>query len=64
MGNAATPGDYMFAAACFNVNDLQGDFLDGYPKCKALMEHVFNLEGVKAYLATVPYGYFKRKSDD
>ena len=35
----------MFAAACFNVNDLQGDFLDGYPKCKALMEHVFNLEG-------------------
>ena len=63
MGNAATPGDYMFAAACFMCNDLQGDFLDGFPKCKALMEHVFNMESVKAYLATVPYAYFKRNSD-
>lgn len=63
MGSAATPGDYMLAASCSMINALQGDFLDGYPKCKALMEQVMAMDGVKAYLETVPYPYFKRKSD-
>lgn len=63
VGSAATPGDYFLAAALMQCTFLQADSLDKYPKCKALHDHVHSLEAVKAYLATVPYSYFKRNSD-
>ena len=63
VGSAATPGDYMLAAALMQCTFLQADSLDGYPRCKALHDHVQAMEAAQAYLKTVPYPYFKRNSD-
>ena len=55
VGSAPTPGDYMLAAGLFFCVHLQPDSLDGYPKCKALQDHVVDLP-VKAFT------FFKRHS--
>jgi glutathione S-transferase len=63
VGSEATVGDYFLAAGLMQAALLQPDSLDAYPKCKALHDHVHTMDGAKAYLATVPYSYFKRNSD-
>ena len=63
VGSSATPGDYMLAAGLFFCTHLQPDSLDGYPKCKALHDHVVGIEAVKSFVALVPNTFFKRHSD-
>jgi len=62
VGSAPTPGDYILAAGLFFCVHLQSDSLDGYPKCKALQDHVVGLSAVKAFIVSAEGTFFKRHS--